>query len=383
MKYKNKVALQTLLMLPLWFLLQNFNAVLIPKASDPTGDTTALCSGKSSYKIKKVVLDAGHGGKDPGCLGKYSREKHNALAIVLQLGQLISNEYPDVEVIYTRKKDEFIELNERAAIANRNNADLFISVHCNALTVPRAHGAETYVMGLHTAEHNLEVAKRENAAILLEDNYEKNYHGYDPNSPEAHIFGSVWQSAYLDQSILFASHVQKFAKDIGGRADRGVKQAGFIVLKETAMPAVLVETGFLTNAAEENFLASKEGQSDMAKSIFHAFKAYKTQVEGTAATNTSPPVASTNTKPAPAAQPKVVKTSVKAAPSQYRIHLLSWPSRLDPNTGLLALLSDVEEVKTDKEYEYYVGTFATPAEAEKMLAEIRNLGFRTAQIKSD
>ena len=394
----------------------------------------------SAYKIKKVVLDAGHGGKDPGCKGAVSKEKDNTLAIVLKLGEMIKGAFPEVEVIYTRQTDEFIELNERAAIANRNKADLFISVHCNAVKAPHINGAETYVMGLHTAEHNLEVAKRENAAIFYEDDYQKNYEGYDPNSPEAHIIGSVWQSAYLEQSILFASLVQQFALSTAARADKGVKQAGFLVLRETSMPAVLVETGFLTNRTEEEYVASEEGQAQLAQAIFEAFEAYKQQVEGAVAeqkagagntgTATKPPAVSqkntggpktvsTPPKPAPTtntpeqpagksagtstAKPqttvpvkaqttapaktqtaKPASTSVTTAEpiGPFRIFLLSWPMRMDKSTGQMALLNDVAEEKIDGNYCYFTGKYSTLAEAEKMLPEIKNLGFRTAAIVS-
>ncbi len=373
---KRKYALQTLIAVALWLFLQNFNVLpgLHSQASEPTG-------GKSTYKIKKIVLDAGHGGKDPGCIGAISREKHNTLAIVLKVGERIKQAFPEVEVIYTRDKDVFIELHERAAIANRNNADLFVSVHCNAVGAAHIHGAETYVMGLHTAQHNLEVAKRENASIYLEDNYQVKYEGYDPNSPEAHILSSLWQSAYLEQSILFASYVQQFAGSIAGRADKGVKQAGFLVLRETAMPAVLIETGFLTNRTEEKFIASEEGQNQMAQAIFEAFVQYKTQMEGTgkqtAAANgkTTPPKSETKPKTEP--KPVPVSAPVKGA---FRIHLLDWPSRLDLNSGQLALLVDVKEEKAEKNYRYFVGNFATRAEAEKELAEIKILGFRTASV---
>ena len=373
MSSNRKFALQTFLLIPLWVFSLNFNAPLIGPDS-PTPYADAQSSGKSTYKIRKVVLDAGHGGKDPGCLGKHSKEKHQALAIVLKVGALIEKHYPEIEVIYTRKKDVFVELHERAAIANRNDADLFISVHCNALTVARAHGAETYVMGLHTAQHNLEVAKRENASIYLEENYKEHYEGYDPDSPEAHILGSVWQSAYLDQSILFASSVQKYAKKIGGRSDRGVKQAGFIVLKESAMPAVLIEAGFLTNLAEEKFLTSKEGHDKMAMAIFYAFEDYKNQMEATS-------VAGRMFHPEPIeTKPKPVRSVADNPPSAYRIHLISWPTRLDTNSGLLSLLSDVKEVRGTTEYHYYLGHYKDQNEANKMLAEVRNLGFRTASL---
>jgi N-acetylmuramoyl-L-alanine amidase len=376
--------------------LQNFN-IGGPQGAVPEN------GGKSTYKIKKVVLDAGHGGKDPGCTGvAKTQEKHNALAIVLKLGQYIKQQYPDVEVIYTRDKDVFVELKERAAIANRNNADLFISVHCNSVGAAHIHGAETYVMGLHTAEHNLEVAKRENAAIYLEEDYKKNYGDYDPNSPEAHILGSVLQSAYLEQSILFASYVQEQAKALAEREDKGVKQAGFLVLRETAMPAVLIETGYLTNRAEEAYLASEEGRDRMAQAIFEAFKQYKSQMEGVEVLAKSAPVQATKSVAAAPAEKGPAAPAVKvstgagdktppatklthqvATPKQegYRILLMSWPSRMDRNSGKLALLSNVAEEKIDGKYHYFIGTFAARTEAEKMLAEVRNLGFSNASLQ--
>jgi N-acetylmuramoyl-L-alanine amidase len=235
----------------------------------------------NGYQIRTIVLDAGHGGRDRGCSGKSSKEKHIALNVVLKLGQTIEQYFPTVKVIYTRKTDVFVPLYERAAIANRNNADLFISIHCNALS-KKAHlvnGSETYVMGLHTAEHNLEVARRENESILLEEDYEKNYQGFDPNSDEGHIFLSMFQNAFLDKSILFAEKVESNIKYRARRRSRGVKQAGFVVLKETTMPSVLIETGYLTNAKDEAFLKTNAGQEKMANAIFEAFKAYKLEVE--------------------------------------------------------------------------------------------------------
>ncbi len=355
------------------------------------------------YRIKTVVLDAGHGGKDPGCLGATSYEKNNTLAIILKLGAYMEANCPGVKIIYTRDKDEFIELNERAAIANRNRADLFISVHCNSMPSPKGNGTETYVLGVNRAEHNLEVAKRENSVISLEDNYRHNYGGYDPNSPEAHILSSVWQSAYLEQSILFASLVQEQAHLQAKREDKGVKQAGFLVIRETAMPAVLIESGYLTNAVEEAFIASEEGQDKMAYAIFKAFVAYKAQMEGTAPakTTTAPkPVKQTTPKSVPATTaqtnakttPKtnsnitVIKAKQTPAPAAaaakkgYRIQLLSWKTKMDRHAGRLSLLSDVQEETANGQYYYFTGTFATQAEAAKMIPEIKNLGFKTAVV---
>lgn len=239
-----------------------------------------------SYHIRTVVIDPGHGGHDPGCLGANSREKHIALAIGKNLAEMIKNEHPGVNVIMTRSEDVFVPLHERANIATRNKADLFISIHCNAFSKSHAKGIETYVLGLHATEANLKVAMRENESILLEDNYQENY-GYDPNSAEALITMSMFQNAFLEQSISFAEKVQKNAVVETSINDRGVKQAGFLVLRHATMPSVLVETGYLTNQTDENYLITSKGQRQMATAILNAFSDYKYEMEnGTSAANT-------------------------------------------------------------------------------------------------
>lgn len=226
--------------------------------------------------VRKVVIDAGHGGKDPGT-GK-GKEKRYALDIALKLGKRIQEENKDVKVIYTRDRDIFIPLHERAKIANRNEADLFISIHCNAFHKTSVSGTETYTMGLHKTQANLELAKRENNVILLEDNYKKSYKGFDPNSPLAHIMLANYQSAYMEQSLSFASKVEsKMVKQ--GNKSRGVKQAGFIVIWETTMPSVLIETGYLTNSHDRAVLDSESGRSKISKAIHEAFNEYKQEVE--------------------------------------------------------------------------------------------------------
>ena len=225
-----------------------------------------------------VVLDAGHGGKDPGKNSKYGYlEKDIALDIVLEVGKILEKE-PNIKVVYTRKTDKFIDLFVRGKIANEANADLFVSVHCNAHHT-QAYGSETYVMGLHRNKTNFEVAKAENSVIYLEDDYEVNYEGFDINSPESFIGLSIMQEEYLEQSIQLASMIQnKFTKKLK-RKDRGVKQAGFIVLHQTVMPSVLVETGFITNKKEGNYLNSRKGKKEMANSIAGAIIDYKRSVQ--------------------------------------------------------------------------------------------------------
>jgi N-acetylmuramoyl-L-alanine amidase len=232
------------------------------------------------YHLRTVVLDAGHGGKDRGCAGASAREADVALAIILDLGRRIKEGNPDVRIIYTRKTDVFIELDERAHIANRNHADLFISVHCNA--GPKgSHGTEVWCMGPHKTEANLGVAKRENSVILQEKDYQRRYDGFNPNSPQGNILFSLFQSAYITNSLRLAQRIDKQFRSSVGRSSRGVKQAGFIVLWKSTMPSVLVESGFLTDRTEENYLDTKAGQQAIAGGIYHAFRQYKQELEGT------------------------------------------------------------------------------------------------------
>ncbi len=239
--------------------------------------------GQDFTKIDKVVIDAGHGGKDPGTMGKHVDEKDIALAIALKVGKLISDNLKDVKVIYTRKTDVFVELFRRAQIANKAKADLFISIHCNANKSTVAKGTETWVMGTHRSKKNLEVAKKENSAILLEANHEKNYDNFDPNSPESYITLSLLQSAYTEQSMSLAEAVQTQFRTRVHRVDRGVKEAGFLVLVYTAMPSILIETGFLSNPDDEKFLMSEKGKDYIASAIYRAFKNYKKSIEDNSA----------------------------------------------------------------------------------------------------
>lgn len=230
------------------------------------------------YKLKTVVIDAGHGGKDPGCLGKKHYEKDVALDVALEVGRLIKDNMPEVKVIYTRSTDVFIELNDRSAIANKNHADLFISIHCNSAG-PKSIGSETYVMGLHKSQGNLDVAKRENSVILQEDNYLDKYEGFNPKSPLAHIIFANFQSAHLTNSLKLANDIEKYMKDRTKRKSRGVRQDGFLVLWKTAMPSVLCEIGYLSNPKDEKYMTSSKGKAEIASSIYRAVRDYKRTVE--------------------------------------------------------------------------------------------------------
>lgn len=234
---------------------------------------------QNDYKIKTVVIDAGHGGKDPGSVGRHTSEKQVVLAIALKLGKYIEQNIPEVEVVYTRTKDEFIPLHQRAEIANDNNADLFISIHANGNNDFNAFGTETLLLGYHRANENFEVAKQENSVILLEEDYTTTYEGFDPHSPESYIMFSLMQERYFERSVNFAALVQDQFRERAKRKDRGVYRQGLLVLARTAMPGVLIETGFVTNPEEEVYLMSERGQDLIASAIFRAFRDYKSIVE--------------------------------------------------------------------------------------------------------
>lgn len=234
---------------------------------------------KDNSRVSVVVIDPGHGGKDPGASIGRAREKDIVLDIALKLGQQIKKSYPEVKVIYTRTKDVFIPLHKRADIANKNEADLFISIHVNAVDAKYVKGAETFVLGLHRNEENLEVAKKENAVILLEDNYHTTYEDFDPSSDVSYIMFANMQEAYQEQSVILASNIQNEFRDHANRIDRSVKMAGFLVLRRTTMPSVLIETGFLSHSSERNFLLSETGKQKLATSIYRAFCSYKSDIE--------------------------------------------------------------------------------------------------------
>ncbi len=231
-------------------------------------------------KVVKIVIDPGHGGKDPGCIGKISSEKDVALDVSLELGKILKEYLPDVQVQFTRSDDRFIDLYERAKIANVNDADLFISIHCNADPQKRAYGTETWVMGVNKNDKNLEeVVIRENSVILLEEDHVANYDGFDPKSPESYILFNLYQSAYINNSLSLAGKIEGQFKDRVQRNSRGVKQAGFLVLWKTSMPSVLIELGFLTHAQEEKYLNDDLSQTYMASAIFRAIRDYKAEIE--------------------------------------------------------------------------------------------------------
>lgn len=314
-------------------------------------------------KIQTIVIDAGHGGKDTGALGKLTTEKALNLAVALKLGAYIEENLPDVKVIYTRKTDKFIELSERAAIANRNNADVFISIHCNSTeTANSAYGAETFVMGESKNEKNLAVAKKENAAILLEDNTDA-YDNFDPNSTEAYILFSLSQSLYQSQSLDLADKVQKqFASK--GRHDRGVQQAGFLVLWKTAMPSILVELGFINHAKEEQFLNSEKGQNQMALALFRAFEEYKREFE--AENHTAQTVA--EEKPA------------ATGDTYFSVQFSTLNKKVPVNDPAFKGVKDVAVYEYNGAYRYVSGRFLTKAEAVARQNEVRNLGFKDAFV---
>ncbi|MBK8341502.1 MAG: N-acetylmuramoyl-L-alanine amidase [Flavobacteriales bacterium] len=325
-------------------------------------------------RIHTVVLDAGHGGKDPGNLGTgrfKTTEKHVSLNVAKLLGKYITQAYPDVKVVYTREDDRFIELKERCNIANRAKADVFISIHCNANDSKDPHGCETYAMGLHKTEANMRVAQKENEAILLEDGHELKYDGYDPKDPESIIALSLRQNIHLDHSLLLSSLIQKQFKERVGRPDRGVKQAGFIVISYTTMPSVLIELGFLTNATEEDFLQGAEGQDYMASAIYRAFKEYKNTVEGVEIAAPTPVVE--EEKPAPEAN--AGKDAVR-----FKVQISTSSKRIEPVAKNFKGLEGVEEQQGAGLFRYTVGNASSLEEARGIQRTCRDKGFDGAFI---
>ena len=369
-----------------------------------------------NYRIKKVVIDPGHGGHDAGCSGSDSKEKHIALSIAKKMKAAIEAQHPDIQVILTRDRDVFIPLNRRAAIANEIQADLFISVHCNSIRDANyVRGSETYVLGTHKMKENLDVAKRENASVLFEENYAQTYN-FDPNSNEGHITMSLYQNAYLEQSLLFASQVEKNVKDHTPMRSRGVKQAGFLVLRETTMPSVLIETGYLTNGSDQAYLSSAEGQNRMANVIAKAFSEYRMVMEkgeSTAPLAARPPTVPKRTGGAPyRRQSTPPKTSSPASPGkaivitqeqsstenstnsrvksgsrnstgiQYRVQLAASKTSLDTSKGRWLNISEylIEVVREKGFLKYQARGFYSFAEANAARRELGLRGFKGAWI---
>jgi N-acetylmuramoyl-L-alanine amidase len=334
------------------------------------------------------VIDPGHGGHDSGCHGSSSFEKNVALAVSLKLGKMIEANFPDVKVIYTRKTDVFVELYRRAQIANENKADLFICIHCNS-GPKTAYGAETFVMGLHKTDDNLNVARRENAVILKEDNYEKRYDGFDPNSPEANIIFSLYQNAFLTQSLYFAERLQHEFKTNANRFNRGVKQAGFLVLYRTTMPSVLIETGFLTNNDEERFLRSEEGQQKMAASMLKAFNSYKNWVDGESENRQL--IIPDEMPATPRKDEPVVKQVTPAEQEQtladttsnaviFRVQIISSPEKLPPGSHKFKGRNDIWEYRLNNLYKYTVGNCMKLEDAVRLQAEMKKAGYPDAFV---
>jgi N-acetylmuramoyl-L-alanine amidase len=322
-------------------------------------------AGQGPARQDIIVIDAGHGGKDPGAIGRKVQEKALTLAVALKLGKLLTDNLADVKVLYTRDNDEFIELYQRAALANKNHADLFISIHCNANKNKTLRGAETYIMGLHRSTANLEVAKFENASILLESNYSAEYEGFDPNSDESYIIFSLYQNANLEMSTQLAATIQEQMSERVGLTDRGVRQAGFLVLYKTAMPSVLAEIGYLSNPEEENFLMSEKGQDYIASALFRAIRDFRKE---TALQNPEP-------KGAPG------KTSVSKHPDVfYSIQVKSSPKQLKPDNPSLKGLNGVEMYRHEGMYKYRIGREQNLDRAFDLLEEVKKKGYKDAFV---
>ena len=354
---------------PLFFLLLLFNLYNVN-----------LLSQTNSTNIKTIVIDPGHGGKDSGTLGTKRfkiYEKHVALAVSLKLGNYIAEEFPDVKIIYTRDKDVFLELNERTEIANKSNADLFISIHCYGFTNPKPSGASVFVMGMSKLKANMDVAMRENSAIYLEDNYQQKYDGFDPKSAESYIVFSLMQNTYLNQSLQIAEEVESEFSNRSNRKSRGVKQAPFYVISRTNMPSILVECGFLTNPKEEEFLHSDLGQDYIASAIFRAFRSYKQSIEisAEAVNEKSIDLVDTLKKEVLALKTNKIKNDLNLL---YKIQIGTFLKSMLNNNQFTDL--NVEEEKINGTFKYFVDAGNSKQEADRLKTNLRNLGFKGAFI---
>ncbi|MFI8378995.1 N-acetylmuramoyl-L-alanine amidase [Leeuwenhoekiella sp. NPDC079379] len=323
----------------------------------------------ADFKKFVVVIDAGHGGKDPGKPSKTGvREKDVALKIALLIGEELGRN-KEIEVLYTRKTDVFVELDRRGEIANKAKADLFISIHCNAHT-SQASGAETYVLGLHRNNTNFEVAKAENEVIFLEDNYEEKYAQYNLNSPESLIGLTLMQEEFLDQSIQLASLVQDNFREKLNRKDRSVKQAGFVVLHQTVMPSILIETGFITNNEEGKYLNSSTGQKEIAHAIATAIEEYK----GNVSANDFLGI----TKVVPAVEVKDIVSDSEV----YMVQIAASSKSVEPKSYNFKGLAEITRAKEGKLYKYYYGDTSNYSDIQRKLSEAKSKGYKSAYIVS-
>lgn len=327
-----------------------------------------LISSESVFAQKKgftVVIDPGHGGRDPGAIGSSSKEKDIVLSVGKKLGELIKNNHPDVNIVYTRNTDKFVELNKRAEIANKAKADLYISLHCNALDRRRKspQGVETFVLGLHRSKDNLDVAKAENSVILYEDDYSTKYQGFNPNEPESYIIFEFMTDQYLQQSVYFASLVQNRLVNNSKRVNRNVRQAGFLVLREVAMPSILVELGYISNAVDERYMKTESGQKSLANSVYLAFKEYKREYDKKSHVFTNPEQRNATNSPAT----KIEST----AASEYRVQFLTVSRKLPDNSPQLKGLKPVDFYIDGSTYKYTYGSSDNLTEINKILKTVK------------
>jgi N-acetylmuramoyl-L-alanine amidase len=361
----------------------NANAVnvLLNNLEDPKLEQADVAKPKKKFKI---VIDAGHGGHDPGAVGKHSKEKDLTLQMSNKLAAKIEQTYPDVQVLTTRTDDVFIPLFRRIQYANEQHADLFVSIHCNFISSPKTKGTETFVMGLHRADENLAVAKRENASITLEQNYKENYEGYDPNSDEGHIMMSMFQNAYLDKSISFAAEVENQFGTNKDSKSRGVKQAGFAVLRRATMPAVLVEAGFLSNEAEEEYLLSAEGQANIVNSLLKAFdKFYQASQDQTSELSDQKISKEDHTIVSDIPKKVQQKTlpSVKNQGQVWKVQIAATKGEvIDMDSPSIRKVGTLEILNYNDLNKYLVGSFDTREEAISAKEKLISYGYEGAFI---